>query len=108
MYGQSFLTSFQFNQIASWYWPVKNYFLALHTKRMIYWSRSRNGYWEKGVTSGHIQSLVRMAFDCDGDVILCLVKQIGTACHTGRPNYFYLEIEMQQQQVSVIGEACPL
>jgi phosphoribosyl-AMP cyclohydrolase len=78
---------------------------TLYAKRMIYWSRSRHCYWDKGATSGHIQSLVSMAFDCDGDVILCQVKQLGAACHTGRSTCFYLDVEMQQQQVSVIGEA---
>jgi len=78
---------------------------TLYAKRMIYWSRSRNCFWEKGVTSGHIQSLVSMTFNGDGDVILYEVKQLVVACPIVRPTCFYLEVKMQQQQVSVIGEA---
>ena len=63
------------------------------TKKMTYWSRSRQAFWVKGESSGHTQALVNMRFDCDGDTILCLVKQIGPACHTGRPNCFYLQVD---------------
>lgn len=76
---------------------------TLQAGRMIYWSRSRSCFWEKGATSGNIQALVSMTIDCDGDVILCQVEQTGPACHTGRPNCFYLEVEHNQQQVRVIG-----
>ncbi|WP_299197619.1 phosphoribosyl-AMP cyclohydrolase [uncultured Amphritea sp.] len=79
---------------------------TLQTGRMVYWSRSRNCFWEKGATSGHTQKLVRMSFDCDGDVILCQVEQKGAVCHTGRPACFYFEVESEQQQVRVIGDAC--
>lgn len=78
---------------------------TLATGRMVYWSRSRNCFWEKGATSGHTQALVNMSFDCDGDVILCQVKQQGAACHTGRPNCFYLAVKPEQDQVVVIGDA---
>ncbi|WP_372740619.1 phosphoribosyl-AMP cyclohydrolase [Neptunomonas sp.] len=78
---------------------------TLHTGHMVYWSRSRNCFWEKGATSGHTQKLVSMSFDCDGDVILCQVEQKGAACHTGRPACFYLEVEPEQQQVRIIGDA---
>lgn len=78
---------------------------TLHTGRMVYWSRSRNCFWEKGATSGHTQKLIHMSFDCDGDVILCQVEQKGAACHTGRPACFYLEVEPEQQQVRIIGDA---
>ena len=55
-----------------------------------YWSRSRNAYWRKGETSGHLQRLVELRFDCDGDAVLLRVDQSGPACHTDRPNCFYL------------------
>lgn len=79
---------------------------TLGSGRMVYWSRSRNAFWEKGATSGHTQALVSMSIDCDGDVILCQVNQIGAACHTGRPACFYLAVEPELQQVRVIGDAC--
>lgn len=78
---------------------------TLHTGRMVYWSRSRNCFWEKEASSGHTQNLADMSFDCDGDVILCQVEQKGAACHTGRPACFYLKVETEQQEVRVIGDA---
>ncbi len=79
--------------------------LTLSTKRMTYWSRSRKQLWIKGETSGHTQSLVSMAFDCDGDTVLCQVSQSGAACHTGRPNCFYLKVDTEHRQVVVCGDA---
>lgn len=73
------------------------------TQRMTYWSRSRESLWIKGESSGHTQSLISMSFDCDGDVILCQVEQVGAACHTGRPNCFYLNVDLDQSQVIVSG-----
>lgn len=55
-----------------------------------YWSRSRNAYWRKGETSGHLQRLIELRFDCDGDAVLLRVEQDGPACHTNRPSCFYL------------------
>ncbi len=69
----------------------------LATGRMTYWSRSREAFWVKGETSGHIQQLIAMRFDCDGDTILCRVKQTGPACHTDRPNCFYLQVDIDSQ-----------
>ena len=71
----------------------------LLTGQMTYWSRSRNASWIKGETSGHTQELVSMRFDCDGDTVLCLVNQVGPACHTGRPNCFYLEADAEAKSV---------
>ena len=51
--------------------------------RVTYWSRSRQEYWRKGDTSGHIQLVRGAALDCDGDTLLLQVEQIGPACHTG-------------------------
>jgi len=74
---------------------------TLSTKRVTYWSRSRQELWVKGGTSGHTQKLVSMSFDCDGDSILCVVKQTGAACHTGRPHCFYLKVNGHQQKIVV-------
>jgi len=66
---------------------------TLATRRMTYWSRSRNEIWVKGETSGNYQTLKSMCFDCDGDAVLCLVTQQGAACHTERKNCFYIEAQ---------------
>ena len=78
---------------------------TLSTKYLTYWSRSRNALWVKGETSGHLQALVSMSFDCDGDVILCQVNQTGAACHTGRPNCFYLNVDTEKNKVIIIGDS---
>jgi phosphoribosyl-AMP cyclohydrolase len=56
---------------------------TLTTGRATYWSRSRQQYWVKGETSGHIQRVKSVALDCDGDALLVRVDQVGPACHTG-------------------------
>jgi phosphoribosyl-AMP cyclohydrolase len=76
---------------------------TIATKRMTYWSRSRSDLWIKGETSGHTQSLKSISFDCDGDAILCQVEQVGAACHTGRADCFYLQVDLEKAQVSVNG-----
>ena len=65
---------------------------TLQTGRVTYWSRSRQGFWVKGETSGHVQELVDLRVDCDRDCILVLVRQTGPACHTGRRNCFFTAI----------------
>jgi phosphoribosyl-AMP cyclohydrolase len=56
---------------------------TLTTGRCTYWSRSRQEYWVKGETSGHLQVVKSVALDCDGDAILVKVDQVEAACHTG-------------------------
>ncbi len=65
---------------------------TMRTGRACYWSRSRKGPWRKGDTSGHIQELVELRIDCDGDTLLVEVEQTGVACHTGRHNCFFRAI----------------
>jgi phosphoribosyl-AMP cyclohydrolase len=62
---------------------------TLSTGRVCYWSRSRGKLWRKGEESGHVQTLVDLRVDCDGDTLLALVEQRGVACHTGRHNCFF-------------------
>ena len=62
---------------------------TLATGRVCYWSRSRKALWRKGETSGHVQRLVELRIDCDGDAVLVLVDQTGAACHTGQRSCFY-------------------
>ena len=63
--------------------------LTLKEGRAVYWSRSRQSLWRKGETSGHIQHVVSAYLDCDGDTLLLKVRQVGAACHTGRPTCFF-------------------
>ncbi|WP_343116170.1 phosphoribosyl-AMP cyclohydrolase [Ostreiculturibacter nitratireducens] len=65
---------------------------TLETGRVTYWSRSRNAFWVKGETSGHVQKLVDFRFDCDRDCLLVLVEQEGPACHTNRRSCFYTAV----------------
>ena len=58
-----------------------------------YFSRSRNGLWRKGETSGHVQRVVEMRMDCDQDAVWIRVEQTGAACHTGRRSCFYRKVD---------------
>jgi phosphoribosyl-AMP cyclohydrolase len=66
---------------------------TLDTGRVTYWSRSRQAFWIKGETSGHVQELVDFRYDCDRDCILVLINQTGPACHTNRRSCFYTSVE---------------
>lgn len=61
---------------------------TLTTGRVTFWSRSRQEYWRKGDTSGHVQYVKSLNLDCDGDAILVQVDQVGAACHTGKRSCF--------------------
>jgi len=65
---------------------------TLATGQVTYWSRSRRKVWRKGETSGHTQRLVEARVDCDGDVVLLKVDQLGPACHTGAPSCFFRQM----------------
>jgi phosphoribosyl-AMP cyclohydrolase len=68
--------------------------LTYDNKQAVYWSRSRNKLWRKGEESGHIQHVHEIRLDCDEDVVLIKVEQVGgIACHTGRHNCFYKRLE---------------
>ena len=65
---------------------------TLETKRVTYWSRSRQSFWIKGETSGHTQALIDLRYDCDFDCLLAVVDQVGAACHTNRRSCFYTSV----------------
>ncbi len=65
---------------------------TLTTGRCTYWSRSRQEYWVKGDTSGHVQRVKSVALDCDGDTVLVRVDQAGGACHTGDRTCFDADV----------------
>jgi phosphoribosyl-AMP cyclohydrolase len=68
--------------------------LTVAENRAIYWSRSRSKLWRKGEESGHVQRLHELRLDCDADVIILMVEQLGgIACHTGRESCFYRRFE---------------
>ena len=68
--------------------------LSVEEGRAIYWSRSHKKLWRKGEESGHVQTIKDIRLDCDNDVILLSVEQIGgIACHTGRERCFYKQLQ---------------
>ena len=63
----------------------------------VYWSRSRKKLWHKGEESGHIQKVLDIRLDCDADVILLKIEQVGDiACHTGRHSCFFQQLNAEQ------------
>ena len=66
---------------------------TLETRRTFFWSRSRQKFWMKGESSGHVQVVKDIAFDCDGDTLLIQVEQTGAACHEGYQSCFFRSIE---------------
>ncbi len=67
--------------------------ISAETMQAVYWSRSRNRLWRKGEESGHVQKIHEIRLDCDEDVILLKVEQMGgIACHTGRHSCFFKKL----------------
>jgi phosphoribosyl-AMP cyclohydrolase len=66
---------------------------TLDERRTVFWSRSRQELWRKGDTSGHVQHVEEVRADCDGDVLLVRVHQVGAACHTGERSCFFRRVE---------------
>ncbi len=75
--------------------------LTVEKREAIYWSRSRKKLWHKGEESGHTQKVIDIYLDCDEDVLLLVVEQVGgIACHTGRHNCFFKKLEDEQWVVT--------
>lgn len=72
---------------------------TLETGHVTYWSRSRQSFWAKGESSGHVQKLVELRVDCDRDCLLVIVDQTGPACHTNRRNCFYTAVRDGEEVV---------
>jgi phosphoribosyl-AMP cyclohydrolase len=67
---------------------------TVRTGNAVYWSRSRRRLWRKGEESGHFQKVRSIRTDCDGDVLLLAIEQVGgIACHTGRESCFFNELQ---------------
>lgn len=75
--------------------------LTAESGEAVYWSRSRKKLWHKGEESGHTQKVKEIRMDCDGDVVLLTVEQIGgIACHTGRHNCFFRKLENDKWMIT--------
>ena len=74
---------------------------TIESGNVTYWSRSRQAFWAKGETSGHVQRLVELRLDCDRDCLLALVTQEGPACHTHRRSCFYTALR-QGEEVEIL------
>jgi phosphoribosyl-ATP pyrophosphohydrolase/phosphoribosyl-AMP cyclohydrolase len=71
------------------YMNAEAFKLTRDTGEMHFWSRSRNELWHKGATSGNVQAVKAIRYDCDGDALLALVEPAGPACHTGERTCFH-------------------
>ena len=76
---------------------------TLEGEHTCFWSRSRQEYWVKGLTSGNTQKVVQLSIDCDKDCILVLVDQKGVACHTGERSCFYRGVDPQTGELAPVS-----
>ena len=77
---------------------------TVETGRTWFWSRSRKKFWMKGESSGHVQVVKDLAFDCDGDTLLIQVEQTGAACHEGYRSCFFRRLVPASGTVETVGE----
>lgn len=78
---------------------------TLRTRRVCYYSRSRQRLWRKGEESGNVQHLKEIFFDCDADTILVKVEQVGgAACHEGYRSCFFRRIDPETEAVEIVGQ----
>ena len=77
---------------------------TIATRRTWFWSRSRQKYWLKGETSGHVQVVKDVAFDCDGDTVLIQVEQTGAACHEGYRSCFFRSFDATGDLAAITEE----
>ncbi len=77
---------------------------TLETMKAHFYSRSRKKLWLKGESSGHIQKVKEIRFDCDADCLLVKVEQIGGACHTGYRSCFYRKLKDRKGNTTVSGK----
>ncbi len=70
---------------------------TLKIGKTCFWSRSRQEFWVKGMTSGHFQFVKGVYYDCDCDTLLVKVRQVGSACHTMKKSCFYRKIDTEKK-----------
>lgn len=75
---------------------------TIATGKTHFWSRSRKKFWMKGESSGHVQTVKEIAFDCDGDTLLIQVEQIGAACHEGYKSCFFSVVEGKGDVIKIV------
>ena len=73
---------------------------TIETRRTFFWSRSRQKFWMKGESSGHVQVVKDLSFDCDGDTVLIQVEQTGAACHEGYQSCFFRSLDGEGWKVT--------
>jgi phosphoribosyl-AMP cyclohydrolase len=73
---------------------------TIETRRTWFWSRSRQKFWMKGESSGHVQMVKDLSRDCDGDTVLIQVEQTGTACHEGYQSCFFRSLDREGWKVT--------
>ncbi|MBC7074998.1 MAG: bifunctional phosphoribosyl-AMP cyclohydrolase/phosphoribosyl-ATP diphosphatase HisIE [Syntrophomonadaceae bacterium] len=76
---------------------------TMETGRTWFFSRSRGKLWMKGESSGHIQEVKKIFYDCDADALLIQVEQTGAACHTGHYSCFFRDVEGKETEESVFN-----
>lgn len=77
---------------------------TIETGKATYWSRSRQKFWVKGETSGHVQEVEAVYVDCDADVVLLKVRQEGAACHEGYRSCFFRRVNAEEGSLEIIAE----
>ncbi|MCK4422849.1 MAG: phosphoribosyl-AMP cyclohydrolase [Candidatus Omnitrophica bacterium] len=77
---------------------------TLETGKVHFWSRSRQKLWLKGESSGHVQEVKQIYYDCDADTLLIKVDQTGGACHTGYRSCFYQEVKENGNKIEITSE----
>ena len=85
------------------YMDKKSLRMTLKLKKTCFWSRSRREYWIKGKTSGNLQFVKAIYYDCDKDALLIKVSQKGVACHTGKYSCFFRKLA-QKKRLSKAGK----
>jgi phosphoribosyl-AMP cyclohydrolase len=73
----------------------------LEVGKTVFWSRSRQKFWVKGETSGHVQLVKDISFDCDGDTLLVQVEQTGAACHEGYRSCFFRSVGTRGETITI-------
>jgi len=76
---------------------------SIETRTTWFWSRQRKKLWNKGETSGNVQKIKEIEYDCDGDTLLVKVEQVGNACHTGSRSCFFRSLDIKTRDLEKIN-----